>query len=193
VNVHSIEALFGGETAVALAPVTNGTPTLVVLARTQNERKVRAQLADLEVPLSQLFPPPKQGSGQVPEFSTHQVDGVAAHQIMLAPGLTLDYAVFRGLVVVSTSLGGIAAVAHHPGSLQTEPAYSQALPGQPRPVTSLVFADFSQLLGLAERTGLARGATYQALRPDLNRIRAVGIQTTRGQHDSTAQITLQIR
>ena len=110
---------------------------------------------------------------------------------MLAPGLALCYAVFRGLVVVSTSLGGIA-VAHHSGSLRTEPAYSQTLPGQPRPVTSLLFADFSKLLPLAERTGLVRGATYQALRPDLNRIRAVGLQTTREQEDSTAQITLDI-
>jgi hypothetical protein len=70
--------------------------------------------------------------------------------------------------------------------------YSQTVPGQPRPVTSLVFADFSQLLRLAERTGLVRGATYHALRPDLNRIRAVGLQTARGQEDSTAQITLDI-
>jgi hypothetical protein len=192
VNVHSIEALFAGETAVALAPVSNGTPTLVVIARTRDQRKVREQLANLEVPLSQLFPPPKQGSGQVPEFSSHQVDGVTAHQIMLTPGLTLDYAVFRGLVVVSTSLGGVAAVAHHTRSLRSEPAYSQTLPGQPRPVSSLLFADFSQLLRLAERTGLVRGATYQALRPDLNRIRAVGLQSTREQDDSTAQITFEI-
>jgi hypothetical protein len=121
-----------------------------------------------------------------------QVDGMSAHQIMLAPGLALDYAVFKGLVVVSTSLQGIAAVAHHSRSLRSEPVYSQTLPGQPRPVTSLLFADFSKLLRLAERTGLVRGATYQALRPDLNRIRAVGLQTTRGQEDSTAQITLDI-
>ena len=31
--MHSIEALFGGETAVAIAPVSKGTPALVVLAR----------------------------------------------------------------------------------------------------------------------------------------------------------------
>jgi hypothetical protein len=37
-----------------------------------------------------------------------------------------------------------------------------------------------------------RGVTYQALRPDLNRIRAVGLQTRRGQEDSIAQITLDI-
>lgn len=192
VNVHDLEALFASETAVALAPSRSGVPTLVILARTAHERKAREELANLQVPLSNLFPTPKQGSGLVPQFGSHQVAGVVAHQLELAPGLTLDYAVFRNMIVVSTSLGGIAAVAHHSSSLQGESAYSQTLPGQPRPVTSLVFADFSQLLGLAERTGLTRGAHYQALRPDLERIRAIGVQTTRGQADSTAQITLQI-
>ncbi len=81
---------------------------------------------------------------------------------------------------------------HHSRSLSNESVYSQTLPGQPRPVISLVFADFSQLLRLAEQTGLVRGATYQALRPDLNRIRAVGLQMASGQEDSTAQITLDI-
>jgi hypothetical protein len=74
-----------------------------------------------------------------------------------------------------------------------QPAYQQTLTDQPGPVTSLVFFDFSQLLRLAERTGLARSARYQALRPDLGRIRAVGLETTRGRADSTAEITLQIR
>ena len=83
-------------------------------------------------------------------------------------------------------------LADHSRLLRDESVYSQTLPGQPRPVTSLLFADFSQLLRLAERTGLVRGATYQALRPDLNRIRAVGLQTRRGQEDSIAQITLDI-
>jgi hypothetical protein len=58
--------------------------------------------------------------------------------------------------------------------------------------TSLVFAAFSQLLRLAEQTGLVRGATYQTLRPDSSRIRAVGLQAMREQKDSTAQITLDI-
>lgn len=192
VDVHAIDSLFAGETAVALAPGSKGTPTLVVVARTAHQQKVREQLADLEVPLSNLFPAPKQGSGQVPEFTTHQVAGVTAHQLQLATGLTLDYAVFRGLIVVSTSLGGITAVASHHGSLQSEPAYAQTLPGQPRPVTSLVFADFSQLLSLAQRTGLVSGTVYRALQPDLIKIQAVGLQTASGQNDSTAQITLHI-
>jgi DNA-binding phage protein len=192
VNTHGIESLFAGETAVALVPGGGATPALVVVGRAPDQGKARRELADLEAPLAALFPAPKQGPGQVPQFSTQRIAGVAAHQLALAPGFVLDYAVFRHLLVVSTSLQGIGAVAHHGGSLAADPTYARTLAGQPRPVTSLVFADFNQLLRLAERTGLARGATYQALRPDLYQIRAVGLQTTRGQHDSTAQITLEV-
>ena len=164
-----------------------------MVARAAPEQRVRAQLADLAVPLANLFPAPKQGSGLVPQFGTRQVGDVSAHQLQLAPGLAVTYAVFDHLLVVSTSLQGIAAVAHHARSLANEPEYAQALPGQPRPVTTLVFLDFSRLLSLAERTGLAQGTRDQPLRPDLGRIGAVGIQTTRGPSDSTAQITFQIR
>jgi hypothetical protein len=48
------------------------------------------------------------------------------------------------------------------------------------------------LLRLAERTGLVSGATRQSLRPDLNRIRAVGLQARREQKDMTAKITLEV-
>jgi hypothetical protein len=42
------------------------------------------------------------------------------------------------------------------GSLAHDPAYARTLICQPRPVSSLVFADFNQLFRLAERTGLAQ-------------------------------------
>ena len=74
-----------------------------------------------------------------------------------------------------------------------EPGYQQTLSDQPRPVTSLVFFDFSQLVRLAERTGMTRSASFRTLRPDLETIRAVGLETTRGRADSTAEITLQIK
>ena len=144
------------------------------------------------MPLSQLFPAPASGSGQVPQFSDHLIDGVTAHQLSLAPGLELDYAVFRGLVVISTSLNGIGAVASHARALADQPSYSAALGSRPQQVSSLVFLDFSQLLSLAEQTGLFRGSRYRLLRPDLERVRAVGLTSTRGEADSTAELFLQI-
>jgi hypothetical protein len=193
VDVRALEKLFAGETAVDVGNSGKGAPALIVVTRTSHERRVRQQLANLEVPLANLFPTPRQGSGVVPQFSTRQVGGVTAHAISLAPGLTLAYAVFRGLIVVSTGLEGIGAVAHHARSVAQEPGFRQTLPDQPRPVTSLVFLDFNQLLRLAERTGLTRSVRYLALRPDLEQIRAVGLETTRGRADSTAEVTLQIK
>lgn len=199
VDVKGIASLFDGETAVAIGPATKtpkkgttGSPPLIIVTRTSNESHTATQLANLEVPLSQLFPAPASGSGQVPQFTDHLIDGVTAHQLSLAPGLQLDYAVFRGLVVISTSLNGIGAVVSHARSLADQPSYSAALSSSPGQVSSLVFLDFNQLLSLAEQTGLFRGTRYRLLRPDLEKVRAVGLTSTRGEADSTAELFLQI-
>ena len=60
-------------------------------------------------------------------------------------------------------------------------------------MTSLLFLDFSQLLSLGEQTGLISGTRYRLLRPDLEKVRAVGLVSTGGESDSTAELTLQIK
>jgi hypothetical protein len=120
------------------------------------------------------------------------VAGVTAHQLPLASGLELDYAVFRGLVVISTSLSGIGAVASHAHTLGDDPAYRAVLAGYPSQVTSLLFLNFSQLLNLAEQTGLISGAHLAALRADLRKIGAIGLSSTSGETSSTAELSLQI-
>ena len=70
--------------------------------------------------------------------------------------------------------------------------FGAALGGRPAEVTSLGFADFSQLLSLGEQTGLTRSAQYRALRGDLEKIRAVGLDSTSGEADSTAELFLEI-
>jgi hypothetical protein len=129
----------------------------------------------------------------VPQFTGRQVDGVTAHQLSLGTGLRINYAVFRGLLVISTSLSGIGDVVKRAASLTDEPAHRAVLGGAPSEVTSLVFLDFSQLLNLGERTGLLRGARIQALAPDISRIRAAGLDSTRGEADSTSELTLEIK
>jgi hypothetical protein len=199
VNVARILSIFGGETAVAIAPGATGrTPGLVIVARTPNEAATKAQLAELEVPLAQLLSPPASASGSSsggvePAFTDRQIDGVTAHQLPVASGFQLDYAVFRGLVVVSTSLDGIAAVAADRHTLANQPGYKETLAGRPARVTSLLFLDFSQLLSLGEQTGLTRGARFAVLRADLDKVRAVGLTSTSGEADSTAELSLQIR
>lgn len=199
VNVQAVEALFDGETAVAIGPGSTArgagravSSSLLIVTRTGDQSAAATQLAELELPLSQLFPTPQSGSGAVPEFYDRQVGGVTAHQLALAPGLELDYAVFRGLIVISTNLGGIGAVASHAHPLADEPVFKAAFGSDPGNVTSLVFLDFNQLLSLAEQTGLFRGALYSELRPDLQRVRAVALSSMRGEADSTAELFLQI-
>ncbi len=199
VNVQSVEALFDGETAVAVGPGSTArgagraaSPSLLIVTHTADQNAATTQLADLELPLSQLFPPPQSGSGAVPEFFDRRIDGVTAHQLALGPGLELDYAVFHGLIVISTSLSGIGAVASRAHPLAGEAAFKAALGPNLGPVTSLVFLDFNQLLSLAEQTGLFRGTLYRELRPDLQKVRAVGLSSARGEADSTAELFLQI-
>ncbi|HEV3053753.1 MAG TPA: DUF3352 domain-containing protein [Solirubrobacteraceae bacterium] len=200
VNVTQIEQLFSGETAIALAGgvgsgSNGGAPALVIVARTRNQAATVSELAQLEVPLAQLLSSVSSSAnpGVIPSFTQRQIDGVTAHQLPIAPGLELDYAVFRGLVVVSTSLGGIGAVASTRDTLAASPAYRATLSARPSRVTSLLFLDFSQLLSLGEQTGLTRGAAFRALQADLAKVRAVGLVSTGGENDSTAELTLQIK
>jgi Protein of unknown function (DUF3352) len=192
VDVAGLESLFSGESAVAVSPTPGHPSALVIVSRVANMAQARTELASVEVPLSQLVASAASSSGVVPSFTARSVAGVTAHQLTLGSGLELDYAVFRGLVVISTSLSGIAAVASHAHTLGDDPAYRVALAGRSSQVTSLLFLDFSQLLSLAEQTGLISGARFDALRADLRKIGAIGLSSTSGETSSTAELSLQI-
>jgi hypothetical protein len=191
VNVKSILSIFHGESALAITPGTSA-PSLTLLARPSDPQATRQALAELEAPLSQLFSGAAAAAGVEPVFNDRQVAGVTAHQLVLAPGLQLDYAVTGGLVIVSTSLDAIAQIVERHGSLAQERAFERTLSDRPQKVTSLVFLDFSQLLSLGEQMGLAHGAGYDAVRPDLEKIRAVGVDSTSGETDTTAELSVQI-
>jgi hypothetical protein len=63
-------------------------------------------------------------------------------------------------------------------------------PGQ---VTSLLFSDLPQLLSLGEQTGLIQSTRLATVWPDLAKIRAIGLTSTRGELDTTTELSLQIR
>ena len=198
VSPRSLVSIFSGESAVAVLPGSSGSagssrpPALVIIARTNDEAQTRTTLASMEVPLAQLFAAPASGPGQAPEFNDIQVDGVTAHQLSLTPGLQLDYAVFDGLVVVSTSRDGIAAVVSHQRAIAADPEFRATLATRPQRVSSLLFLDLSQLLSLGEQTGLTPSGRFRALTPDLERVRGVGMDSTSGEADTTAELFLQI-
>jgi Protein of unknown function (DUF3352) len=190
VNVSKIVSLFEGESAVAITNTQH--PALTIVARTGNEAQARSELAALELPLEELFPAASTGPGQAPVFNDREVNGITVHQLALAPGLQLNYTVANGFVIVSTSLTGVTTVAERTHTLAEEPIYKSAFTSRPQRVASLLFLDFNQLLNLAEQTGLTRSATYSALRPDLRKVRTVGLESTSGEADSTAELFLQI-
>jgi hypothetical protein len=191
INVEeNIVSLFQRESAVVIS--THGTtPVVTILARTPDANTTRTVFAQLQGPLERLFAPAGAAAGQAPLFNDVTVAGVAAHQLVLAPGLQFDYAVFDAKLVLSTSLAGIAGVARHASSILDQPAYQLVLGNHPVRVTSLLFLDLNQLLRLDEQTGLITGARFRALKPDLERIHAIGLYSTSGEAESTAELFLQ--
>jgi hypothetical protein len=114
------------------------------------------------------------------------------HELGLGAGLQIDYAVFDGLVVVSTSVAAIDQVVSRSRSLADEQAYKTALSGRPGEVSSVLFTDFSQLLSLGGQTGLTGGARVRELLPDLEKVRAIGLSSTSGERDTTTELRLEI-
>jgi hypothetical protein len=191
VDVKRVVSLFDGETAVAISP--GPSPALLIVSRVRDEASARSELAALEGPVTALFSPSGSAGGQVPELADRVIGGATVHEVGLGPGLQLDYSVFNGLVVVSTSLSAIDGVAQRSHALASDAAYRAALPDQPARLSSLVFGDVSQLLKLGEQTGLTSGAGIRAALPDLSRLRAIGLSSTSGKSDTTTALSLEIR
>ena len=166
----------------------------MIVARTPNQSKTAAELASLEVPLAQLFKAAGTsfGSGKEALFNDRQVGGVTAHQLALANGFQLDYAVVNGLVVISTSLQGIAAVVQRTHALGSAPAFQSVLGARPPQVSSLVYLDIGQLLTLGEQTGLTSSASFSLLQGDADKVQAVGLTSTHAQDQSTSVLTVRI-
>jgi hypothetical protein len=191
VNVSDLVSIFHHEAALAI--VGGGrSPTLVVVTRTANPSRTQHELAQVQAPLARLFSAPGKNQSSEPVFNDRPIGGVTAHQLQLATGFQLDYAVFRGLVVISTSLQGIQGVAQQARPLSRNPAFAAVLGGGPRQVTSLVFANLATLVGATQQSGLTAGPLGARLEPDLRRITGVGLTSTRGAADSTTRVTVAV-
>ena len=180
--------LLQGEVALWLAPSVPA-PILTLIASTDDEQRTREAFARLQTPIARLLAAP--GGGPV-SWQERDVDGVKAFQLRLGVGIELDYAVFDGKLVVSTSLSGVRAVKQRKGSLADNESFDATLGGHPKKVTSLVFLDFSQLLALGERTGLSDSRSYLAVREDLRKVKAVGAAATGGASESTTELFIEI-
>jgi hypothetical protein len=192
VNVSDLVSIFHREAALAIVG-SGKSPTLVIVSRTPNPSGTERELTALEAPLAQLFSATGKKPSSAPVFNARRVAGVTAHQLQLATGFQLDYAVFRGLVVISTGLQGIQDVAQQTRPLSRDPAFTAVLGPGARPVTSLVFANLGALIGAGQQTGLTTGSLGARLMPDLQRITGVGLTSTRGASDSTTQVIVAVK
>lgn len=108
-------------------------------------------------------------------------------------GAPLYSAVVGDRLVVSTGTGGIAAARRGARARLVDSArYRSVLSGAPGEVTSLTFLDFSELLRLAEQTGLSNSRAYRGVRDDLSKVRAVGATSTGDADQTTVQVDLSI-
>lgn len=168
------------ETAVVLLPGVPA-PTLLVMAPVEDEARTRAALARLSATLPKLLPGGKISTeaGGVTKVTSDQAE--------------LDAAVVDGKLVLATGMAGIEAARHPGGGIEDAGAFRAAVPdASGGDVTSLIFLDFSQLLRLAEQTGLDDSRAYLAVKDDLARVKAVGVRSTGEGEDTTSEIRFQI-
>src|SRR5215207_124361 len=186
---EEIAPLLGGETVLS---IRRGTPAPVytLVARVRSEQAARERLARLQAPLSRLAT--RRGGGQVPAFRTRRVGATGAYELEVRPGLRILYTVARGRLIVSTSLAGVLGALRPPKAITESEQFRTVLSGRPPRVTSLLFLDFSQLLGLGEQAGLADDPGYARSRADLRRIRSIGAASSTEGNLTTLELFLEI-
>lgn len=188
-----------GRGGLALAPLLQGeaavwliaavpAPVLGITLQSQDAAATTAALNTLQPSFAKLLAP---AGGAVPKWRTERIAGIDAQRLDIGRGAALLYAVFDGTVVVSTDPAGIVAARRRPGLGQAA-RFRAALRKRPSRVSSLVFLDFTQLLGLGERTGLSGSKAYLAVREDLRKVIALGAVATGGTSDSTTELMLDL-
>lgn len=177
--------LFGREVAVAVVDV-GGTPSVALLARVGDAGRTATALRNLEPAIARLFAP---ADGDAPAFADGSAGGVATRALSSGDGAEVHYAVHDGTLALSTSGPALAAVLRPQGTIAGNPDYKAVIPDSQSELTSIVFFDFSQLLSLFEPLGLT-GAS--GLFADLQSVRAVGLTSTAGEAQTTAELTFEI-
>jgi len=170
--------LLSRESALVLLPGVPA-PTMIVIARAENPDATRAALGRLTETLERVLA----GARVTREDDVTRI---------LSDTAELDLAVVDDRLVVSTSMRGIAAARDPDGGIDEAEAFRRVVGDADDPVTSLVFLDFSQLLTLAEQTGLDGSRAYQEVKADLHRLAAVGVRSTGAGEDPVSEIRFQI-
>jgi hypothetical protein len=168
----------GGQAALIAEP-TATTPYASLVVDGVDEEKAGDALASLQGPLVRSL---GARGGQVPSFQTREIDGVPVHSLRISAAVNLSYAVFDGKLVISTQPQGISQVRSGGDALAGTSAYQDATDRLPDRVSALVFLNLDEVLGLAQRAGLAENPLYASLSEDISRIGSLGL-AVRGSTD----------
>jgi hypothetical protein len=168
----------GGQAALIAEP-TGALPYASLIVDGVDEKKAGEALASLQRPLLRSL---GTRGGQVPSFQTREVDGVTVHSLQVSPTVDLSYAIFDGMLVVSTQPQGISQVRSSSDTLAGTSAFNDATDRLPDHVSALVFLNLDEVLGLAQRAGLADNPLYASLSEDISRVGSLGL-AVRGSED----------
>jgi hypothetical protein len=168
----------GGQAALVAEP-TGSTPYASLIVDDVDEGKAGEALASLQGPLLRSL---STEGAPTPRFQTREIDGVTVHSVPASPTVELSYAIFDGKLVVSTRPEGISQVRSDGDSLAGTSAFEDATERLPDRVSALVFLNLEEVLGLAQRAGLAENPLYASLSEDISRVGSLGL-AVRGSDD----------
>jgi hypothetical protein len=184
-----LDALLGplrGETALSLA-AHNAVPVFTLTARSSAPAATRDALARLQAPLADRLT-----GGAATAFETRE-DGTFT--LPVTAQFQPSYGMAGDVLVASTAQPGLEQTRVAARGIAQTPAFGRVLEGFDGRVQALGFIDLQELLLLGERTGLASGSGFQAVRADLDPLRAAGavvLQEADHPTDTTAELFLQI-
>ena len=132
------------------------------------------------------------GRQQVPSFQSKEIDGVAVHSVQISPAVDLSYAIFDGKLVISTQPEGISQVRSSGDDLAGTGAYQAATDRLPDSVSALVFLNLDEVLGLAQRAGLAEDPLYASLSEDISHVQSLGLAVRGSDEELRSELFLAI-
>jgi hypothetical protein len=168
----------GGQAALVAEP-TDAAPYASLIVDGVDEKKAGDALAALQGPLLRSL---GTRGPQVPSFQTREVDGVTVHSVQVSPSVDLSYAIFDGMLVISTQPEGISQVRSSGDNLTGTSGFEDVMDHLPDRVSALVFLNLEEVVGLAQQAGLAENPLYASLSEDISRIGSLGL-AVRGSED----------
>jgi hypothetical protein len=177
-----------GQAALVAEP-TNATPYATLIVDGVDEQQAGDALASLQRPLLRSV---GTRGGRVPSFQTREIDGVTVHSLEVSPTIDLSYAIFDGKLVVSTQPDGVSQVRSSGDTLAGTSAFEDATDPLPDRVSALVFLNLDEVVGLAQRAGLADNPLYASLSEDISRVGSLGLAVNGSDDELQSELFLAI-